>query len=143
MAQRYGFDDFTGSAGWLNRFCKRFNIRCALLHGEKKSADSQAASKFLIDIKELISKFKPENVYNSDETAVFYKMTHNKTYLIKGNSNSGFKVEKQRVTVLLGANMDGSDKVKLLVIGKSLNPRCFFHFKWHWKTESNKSQFAC
>ena len=32
---------------------------------------------------------------------------------------------KERLTLLLTANMDGSEKLKPLIIGKSLNPRCF------------------
>ena len=38
---------------------------------------------------------------------------------------SGRKKTKERVTVLVCANMDGSDKRPLLIIGKSNQPRCF------------------
>ena len=32
---------------------------------------------------------------------------------------------KERLTLMLAANMDGSEKLKPLIIGKSLNPRYF------------------
>ena len=35
------------------------------------------------------------------------------------------ELSKERLTLLLGANMDGSDKIEPLIIGKSANPRCF------------------
>lgn len=35
------------------------------------------------------------------------------------------KSSKERITVMLGSNTTGSEKLKLLVIGKSKNPRCF------------------
>lgn len=41
----------------------------------------------------------------------------------------GGKKSKERITVLVGANMDGSDKLPLLVIGKFQNPRCFKNIK--------------
>ncbi|XP_030749823.1 tigger transposable element-derived protein 4-like [Sitophilus oryzae] len=42
----------------------------------------------------------------------------------------GGKHSKQRVTLMLLANMDGSEKAKLLLIGKSKQPRCFRNVKW-------------
>lgn len=39
------------------------------------------------------------------------------------------KMAKERITFLVTANMDGSVKEKLLVIGKFRNPRCFKNVK--------------
>ena len=39
------------------------------------------------------------------------------------------KKSKERITVAVCANMDGSDKMQLLVIGKFQNPRCFKNVK--------------
>ena len=50
-----------------------------------------------------------------------------KTFRVKGEKCIGGKLSKERVTVLVGANMSGSEKRKLLVIIKSKNPRCFKH----------------
>lgn len=35
------------------------------------------------------------------------------------------KKSKDRITVMVACNMTGLEKLKLLVIGKSKNPRCF------------------
>lgn len=35
------------------------------------------------------------------------------------------KKSKNRITVLVGSNMTGTEKLPLLVIGKSARPRCF------------------
>lgn len=43
----------------------------------------------------------------------------------KGESCSGGKFSKERITVLLCTNMDGSEKKKIDIIGKSAKPRCF------------------
>ena len=42
-----------------------------------------------------------------------------------GQARHGQKQSKTRVTVFVGANMDGTDKLPLLVIGKSAKPRAF------------------
>ena len=52
-----------------------------------------------------------------------------KTLRVKGEKCMCRKLSKERVTVLVGANMSGSEKRKLLIIGKSKNPRCFKHVK--------------
>lgn len=39
------------------------------------------------------------------------------------------KRSKERILVLVGANMDGSEKLKPLVIGKFQNPRCLKNVK--------------
>ncbi|XP_072161219.1 tigger transposable element-derived protein 6-like [Bemisia tabaci] len=49
----------------------------------------------------------------------------NKTITFKNEKCSGGKFSKKRITVLVCTNRDGSDKRKLLVIGKSKKPRCF------------------
>ncbi|XP_066252415.1 tigger transposable element-derived protein 4-like [Euwallacea similis] len=40
------------------------------------------------------------------------------------------KLSKERVTRLLAANMDGSEKRKIVLIGKNVQPRCFKGVKW-------------
>jgi hypothetical protein len=40
----------------------------------------------------------------------------------------GVKKPKERISIMLCCNADGSDKLKLLVIGKSQSPRCFKNF---------------
>jgi len=42
---------------------------------------------------------------------------------------AGSKIAKERVTLLLACNMNGSEKLEPLTIGKSCNPRCFKNVK--------------
>ncbi|KAJ8884575.1 hypothetical protein PR048_016432 [Dryococelus australis] len=52
----------------------------------------------------------------------------NKTFSFKGEKCIGGKRSKERVTILLGANIDGCEKLPL-VIGKAAKPRCFKNIK--------------
>jgi hypothetical protein len=51
------------------------------------------------------------------------------TLKFKGEKCVGSKLSKDCITVLVCANVDGTEKRKLLVIGKSKNPRCFKNVK--------------
>ncbi|XP_011195270.2 jerky protein homolog-like [Zeugodacus cucurbitae] len=51
----------------------------------------------------------------------------------------GVKSEKQRITFLCCSNATGSHKLKLLVIGKAKNPRCFKNFQCPTDYKSSKS----
>jgi len=55
-----------------------------------------------------------------------------------GDKCSGGKRSKERITVLVGSNMDGSEKIPLFVIGKSKKPRCFRNAKIPVEYEANK-----
>ena len=44
---------------------------------------------------------------------------------MKGDTCKGGKLSEKRLTVLVAANMTGSDKLPLLAIGKFAKPRCF------------------
>ncbi|GBP22504.1 Tigger transposable element-derived protein 6 [Eumeta japonica] len=70
-------------------------------------------------------KYAPSDIFNADEAGIFYKLTPDKTLKFKGEKHVGGKLSKERIMVLVAANMDGTEKRKLMVIGKSKNPRCF------------------
>lgn len=51
------------------------------------------------------------------------------TLKFKNEKCVGGKLSKEQITVFVCANMDGSEKRKLFVIGKSKKPRCFKNVK--------------
>ena len=71
-----------------------------------------------------LQRYSPNNVYNGDETALYYKALPHRTYCQKESNPSGSSKKRDRLTALLITNMDGSDRRKLSVIGKAAEPRC-------------------
>jgi hypothetical protein len=65
------------------------------------------------------------DIFNGDECRLFYDLLPNKTYAHKEEHCHREKMRKEKITVLLAANMDGSEKLSLLIIGKSEKPHCF------------------
>ena len=69
-----------------------------------------------------LSWYSPNDIYNGDETALFYKSLPHRTYCFNGDKPAGSAKHKDRLTLLMITNVDGSDHRKLAVIGKSKKP---------------------
>ena len=70
------------------------------------------------------AQYALEDIFNADESALYYSALPNKT-LDKSHVNAtGRKMSKARVTLLLCCNAAG-EKFPPLIIGKYSNPRCF------------------
>lgn len=114
------------SSGWYNKFRIRHGLRLVKASGEKSSADVEAAESYVDDFQEFIDKenLTPEQVYNADESSLFWRYIPRKTYILNDEkSASGYKDSKERLTIMTCANAAGTHKCKLLVIGKSRHPR--------------------
>ena len=78
---------------------------------------------------EILKDYSARDVFNADETGLYWRATPDGTLSFKSVEAPGSKVAKDRMTLLLTGNMDGSEKMDPLVIGKSKNPRCFKNVK--------------
>ncbi|XP_072143609.1 tigger transposable element-derived protein 4-like [Dermacentor andersoni] len=126
LVLQLGVTDFLCSEGWLTRFKDRNGLVFRIIAGEAAAADATACRDLRAErLPEIMRQFKDDDIYNVDETALFFKLLPTKSMAFKGEKCTGGKLSKERLTVLVGANMSGSDKLKLLVIGKLKNPRCF------------------
>ena len=68
-----------------------------------------------------LKQFKAEDIFNTDETELFYQCLPDSTYVLG-------KLSKERLTAFVTASMV-EEKLPPLVIGKSANPRCFKSIK--------------
>lgn len=129
FAAQYGAErQFHASYGWYQKFAKLYSIRNLQICGEKLSSRADLVPQFKAKINNIIETegFSSEQIYNADESALFYKMLPNKTLVhSKENSAPGRKINKERVTFLCCANKTGLHKLGIVVIGKSRNPRSF------------------
>jgi hypothetical protein len=68
VAKSLGNDQFKASTGWLDSFKKRYNIVWNGVCGESKDVDKSIVSEYVPKLLELISPYKPKNIYNAEET---------------------------------------------------------------------------
>ena len=96
--------------------------------GVKGSSDHEEAANFVAKLRsESVQRgFTPRKIVeillNIDETGLVYKSFPNRTYMQRNEVFCAKRPVKDRVTVLLGASMEGFE-LKPLDIGKSAHPR--------------------
>ena len=121
------YTDFKASNGYIRCFKSRYNIQFKDLRGEAGSVDTSITNDWFNKIKTILKDYASEDIYNLDETGLFYRAQKGRTFVTGKESNDknlrGMKKSKDRLTVLVGASMSG-EKLPLLVIGKSLSPYC-------------------
>lgn len=126
-----GDSSFKASAGWLQKFKSRHDIRELNIEGEKMSAESaETVAEFKTKFEKFISEngFTRDQVYNADETGLNYKALPTKTLAsLSEHYAPGFKMQKQRITIMVCASASGI-RVPLLAIGTAKKPRCFENF---------------
>ena len=98
------------SNGWLDGFKKRFKIKEYVQHGEAGSAATGDPDNItqMEELRLLCAKYEARNILNMDETGLNWKRTPDRTLATK--SHSGTKKSKDRITVALTSNADGSEK---------------------------------
>jgi hypothetical protein len=64
-----------------------------------------------------------KDIFNMDETGLNWKLTPDQS--LATQAAAGSKKSKDRITLAITSNADGSEKLQHWVIGKSTKPRCF------------------
>lgn len=118
--------EFSATTGWFDRFKKRRGIAFRAICGESAAVNITETDDWRKTVlPEILKDYHPNDIYNADETGIFFKCLPDKTLALKGEVCSGGKKAKDRLTALVATNMSGTDKLPLLVIGKVSKPRCF------------------
>ena len=93
----------------MERFKTRHNISSRKITGEEASVREE----MVLDWKSyrlpaLLAEYSAEDIFIADETELFWKCLPDKTMSLKGEKCSGGNKSKERVTVLVCANVIGS-----------------------------------
>ncbi|XP_017475007.1 PREDICTED: tigger transposable element-derived protein 6-like [Rhagoletis zephyria] len=126
IAGKLGVPNFNASDGWLNKWRLRNNVSFKCISGEAADVNQDDVEQFRTKLPTLLNGYKPEDIYNADESGLFFRALPDKTLALKSEKCVGGKLSKERLTILFCANMAG-DKEPLLVIGKAARPRAFKH----------------
>lgn len=71
-----------------------------------------------------MTDYAPDDFFNTDESALFFKLLLDKTLAFKDETCTECKHAKGRILVSFGVNLSGTEKLPLLVIWKSAKLRC-------------------
>ena len=77
---------------WVERWKKRHNIASRQISGESQSADHAGADNWLsTQLKLIRDEFEDKDIFNADETGLFWKMTPDRTLSFRGDLCKGGK----------------------------------------------------
>lgn len=114
------------STGWLARWKVRHNVSYRSVCGENMAVDKEICSDWITNVLQpLLERYTPTDIFNADETDLYWRLLPDKTHAVAGESCSGGKLSKEIITALVCANMTGTEKKPLFTIGKFKKPRCF------------------
>nr|CCA22283.1 putative CENPB/ARS binding proteinlike protein [Albugo laibachii Nc14] len=111
------------SPGWLSKFQTQHRLTSKRVQGEVASVNRAAVAKGREALQELTRGYERNNVFNLDETSFFFYSP--KAKAISTQRMAGRKQQKERLTVAVCCNADGSTKMPLLFVGAERQPRCF------------------
>ena len=99
------------SDGWLSCWKNRHNITYKTVSGKNAAVDQEICDDWKKTILEpLLDRYNLNDIFNADETGLFWRLLPDKTHAVRGETCSGGKKSKERITLLVCANMSGTDK---------------------------------
>ncbi|OAE33101.1 hypothetical protein AXG93_3896s1000 [Marchantia polymorpha subsp. ruderalis] len=113
--------DFKLSHGWLQKFKTQHGIKCYYLHGESGDADEVGVAFAMAKIPFILKKYDPEDIFNFDETDLYYIAPPSKTLNI--GKAKGHKKKKYHVTLGLCTNISEEAALELgnLIVALNLS----------------------
>ncbi len=127
--------DFKASWQWLCRFRVRRGLQKMLLHGEGAEVNKSDLGLLaaLDDLYAIIAQYDPENVYNMDETDLFFCLLPRYSLLMPDEDIStirGKKKSKDRVSLIVCTNVVGTHKIPCTLISKPKTLVCIKDRQW-------------
>ena len=88
IALKYNYDKFTASNGWLQRFSNWHQIKFANLHGESAEVSIEAVQQWKTKLPEICAGYHPRDIFNCNETGVFFRALPKKSLIPNGGEQS-------------------------------------------------------
>ncbi|EPX73479.1 ARS-binding protein [Schizosaccharomyces octosporus yFS286] len=111
------------SNGWVEGFRRRYLERADEPSRGEYFIDVEHLGDSMVRIQDVASFFPKENIFNVDETGLFWKLLPNQTPSIENCGHT--KRYKAKISIVMCANSTGSEKLPLWVIGYAKRPRAF------------------
>ncbi|KAI1300507.1 hypothetical protein EDD11_006182 [Mortierella claussenii] len=107
------------TASWRSRMTQECGVAYCSLKGEAGSVDKDAIAERMNEIRNICSDYKPDNIYNCDETGMYLKVLFNHSYTTE--EFTLFCVNASGSSLARAGTVEA---LRPLVIGKRINIPC-------------------
>ncbi|XP_050310349.1 tigger transposable element-derived protein 6-like [Anthonomus grandis grandis] len=83
IAITLGYNNFSASDGWLQKWRKRHSMSFKCISGEAAAVNQVNVSQFLEKLPSMLLGYKSEDLYNADESGLFFAHSPTKLYPLK------------------------------------------------------------
>uniref|UniRef100_A0A5F8GLC9 Tigger transposable element-derived protein 1-like n=1 Tax=Monodelphis domestica TaxID=13616 RepID=A0A5F8GLC9_MONDO len=119
-------ETFTANGSCFDPFKNQTQLHNVKITEKTTTTDEDMAAKYPDVLKKIIEEggYTDQQIFNVDETGLFWKRMPSRTHISKKeNIKPGFKVSRDRLTLLLGGNAEGDFKLKPMLVYWTQNPR--------------------
>lgn len=125
LASEVGLNSFKASNGWLQKFKERHQISYKNVYKiDTTSVKQSIINEWLCKVKELTNGYEERDIFNCDETGLFFRILPEKSVDFMNETCSEGNLSRERLTVMLCTNITGEFE-KPLIIGKVGQYSCF------------------
>ncbi|XP_049799604.1 tigger transposable element-derived protein 4-like [Schistocerca nitens] len=86
ISLQLGMDNFKASNGWIDKFRQHHGVVYKLECGDSKSVDEPTVAQWIQTLPNLIQGYKLRDIYNADETGMFFNLMPDKTFTFRGEN---------------------------------------------------------
>ncbi|XP_038069692.1 tigger transposable element-derived protein 4-like [Patiria miniata] len=126
LSKKMGRPDYPCNDGWWDCFKIQHSITFLAIAAQVREMVTDRSE---TGLNQVLEGYEPWDIFNADETGILYRRLPDRSLTCKGKTCNGGEGSEERLTAMVCANMDGSEKLPLLVIGKSKKPQCLANVK--------------
>ena len=109
LANKLGKPNFKGSRGWLEKWKRKYNVHQMRVSGESGDVSGLTVSSWKERLPEIVKGYEPDDIWNMDESGVFWQALPENGFGQKGKQCKGGKKSKQRVTIAFFVTAAGKE----------------------------------
>lgn len=90
-AETQALEPIAASFGWISEVVRRHSLRSVSLRDEAGPIDIHATVESIVFLRGILSEVKVQNIFNVDETGLFFNLLALKTYICTHGDRKSFR----------------------------------------------------
>ncbi|GBN23535.1 Tigger transposable element-derived protein 6 [Araneus ventricosus] len=126
FANALEYDEFRGRNRWLEKFKRRHGIMAKVISGESKDVDDNDSENWITEtLSKILRDYKPENIFNADETALFFQCLPQKTLTFKKEKMLWRKTKQSYINCHVRCKYDWTSEIETISYRQNQKSKMF------------------